>query len=72
MAASTADDGNCASVEIRASVVRVAGHTSLVAGELWDHIGHVTVFYCGAAFAVVGALALWLLIPQIHVTRRVV
>jgi hypothetical protein len=28
MAASTVDDGNCASVEIRASVVRVAGHMS--------------------------------------------
>ena len=38
---------------------------SLVAGELWDHIGHVAVFYYGAAFAVVGALALWLLIPEI-------
>jgi len=39
---------------------------SLVAGELWDHIGHAAVFYYGAAFAVVGALALWLLIPRIH------
>jgi MFS family permease len=38
---------------------------SLVAGELWDHVGHVAVFYYGAAFAVVGALALWLLIPEI-------
>jgi MFS family permease len=43
---------------------------SLVAGELWDHIGHVAVFYYGAAFAVVGALALWLLIPQIHDRAR--
>src|SRR5215472_12656146 len=34
---------------------------SLVAGELWDHIGHVAVFYYGAAFAVIGASALWLL-----------
>jgi MFS family permease len=33
---------------------------SLVAGELWDHLGHVAVFYYGAAFAVIGALALWL------------
>jgi MFS family permease len=42
---------------------------SLVAGELWDHVGHVTVFYYGAAFAVVGALALWLLIPEVHDRR---
>jgi MFS family permease len=42
---------------------------SLVAGALWDHVGHVAVFYYGAAFAVVGALALWLLIPEIHDRR---
>lgn len=35
---------------------------SLVAGELWDHVGQVAVFYYGAAFAVVGASALSLLI----------
>lgn len=44
---------------------------SLVAGELWDHIGHAAVFYYGAAFAVVGALALWLLIPRIHESPHV-
>jgi MFS family permease len=42
---------------------------SLVAGQLWDHVGHVAVFYYGAAFAVVGVLALWLLIPEIHGRR---
>jgi len=42
---------------------------SLVAGELWDHVGHAAVFYYGAAFAVVGALALWLLIPEMHDRR---
>jgi MFS family permease len=42
---------------------------SLVAGELWDHVGHVTVFYYGAAFAVVGAFALWLLIPATYDRR---
>ena len=36
---------------------------SLVAGALWDHVGHVAVFYYGAVFAVVGAIALLLLIP---------
>ena len=35
---------------------------SLVAGALWDHVGHVAVFYYGAAFAVVGVSALSLLI----------
>ena len=42
---------------------------SLVAGALWDHVGHVAVFYYGTAFAVVGALALWLLIPEIRNRR---
>jgi MFS family permease len=42
---------------------------SLVAGELWDHVGHVAVFYYGVAFSVVGALALWLLIPEIRDRR---
>ena len=37
---------------------------SLVAGELWDHVGHVAVFYYGAAFAGVGIIALMLLIPE--------
>jgi len=36
---------------------------SLVAGALWDHVSHAAVFYYGAVFAVVGALALWLLTP---------
>ncbi len=39
---------------------------SLVAGELWDHVGHVAVFYYGAAFAVVGASALSLLSTKEH------
>jgi MFS family permease len=39
---------------------------SLVAGELWDHVGHVAVFYYGAAFAVVGASALSLLSTEEH------
>jgi len=39
---------------------------SLVAGELWDHVGHVAVFFYGAAFAAVGIIALILLIPGTH------
>jgi MFS family permease len=36
---------------------------SIVAGLLWDHVGHRAVFLYGAAFAVVGSLALLALIP---------
>jgi MFS family permease len=36
---------------------------SLVAGWLWDQVGHVTVFLYGAAFAVVGGVALLALVP---------
>ena len=36
---------------------------SIVAGLLWDRIGHAAVFYYGAAFAVVGSIGLLLLIP---------
>jgi MFS family permease len=31
---------------------------SLVAGELWDHVGHEAVFYYGATFALAGGVAL--------------
>lgn len=37
---------------------------SLVAGQLWDRVGHVAVFYYGAAFALFGALALSLLVSE--------
>ena len=45
---------------------------SVVAGLLWDRIGHVAVFYYGAAFAVVGIVALMLLMPEAppHARRR--
>jgi len=36
---------------------------SIVAGLLWDRIGHTAVFYYGAAFAVVGSIGLLVLIP---------
>jgi MFS family permease len=39
---------------------------SVVAGLLWDRIGHAAVFYYGAAFAVVGSIGLLLLIPSKH------
>jgi MFS family permease len=36
---------------------------NIVAGLLWDRIGHAAVFYYGAAFAVVGSIGLLVLIP---------
>jgi MFS family permease len=36
---------------------------SLVAGWLWDQIGHASVFLFGAAFAVTGGIALLVLVP---------
>jgi MFS family permease len=36
--------------------------SSVVAGLLWDQIGHAAVFYFGAVFAVVGAIGLLLLV----------
>jgi MFS family permease len=36
---------------------------SLVAGWLWDQVGHASVFLFGAAFAVIGGIALLALVP---------
>ena len=36
---------------------------SVVAGLLWDRIGHVAVFYYGALFAIVGGIGLLMLAP---------
>ena len=36
---------------------------SLVAGLLWDQVGHAAVFLFGAAFAVLGGIALLVLVP---------
>ncbi len=36
---------------------------SLIAGMLWDRIGHASVFLYGAAFGALGFLALFILIP---------
>jgi len=37
---------------------------SLVAGWLWDQVGHAAVFLFGAGFAVVGGIALLALVPE--------
>jgi MFS family permease len=36
---------------------------NIVAGLLWDRIGHAAVFYYGATFAVVGSIGLLVLVP---------
>ena len=36
---------------------------SLIAGVLWDRVGHAAVFYYGAFFAAVGIVALLVLMP---------
>jgi len=36
---------------------------SVVAGLLWDRVGHAAVFYYGAIFAIAGSLGLLALIP---------
>jgi MFS family permease len=38
--------------------------SSLVAGVLWDRVSHAAVFYYGAALAVVGCIALLVVIPR--------
>ena len=39
---------------------------SVVAGLLWDRVGHAAVFYYGAAFAFAGSIGLIVLIPKHH------
>ena len=39
---------------------------SVVAGLLWDRVGHSAVFYYGAAFAFAGSIGLIVLIPKRH------
>jgi MFS family permease len=42
--------------------------SSIIAGVLWDHVGHAAVFLYGAGFAIVGLVALLVLIPA-HSSR---
>jgi MFS family permease len=42
---------------------------SIVAGLLWDQVGHAAVFYYGAVFAVVGCIGLLVMIPGKHDRR---
>jgi hypothetical protein len=37
---------------------------SIVAGLLWDRIGHTAVFYFSVIFAVIGSIGSLLLIPE--------
>jgi MFS family permease len=42
---------------------------SLVAGLLWDHVSHTAVFVYGAVFAVMGSIALLILLPAKQIRR---
>lgn len=43
---------------------------SIIAGVLWDHVGHQSVFLYGAVFAFVGSVGLLVLVPQIDKGAR--
>jgi len=42
----------------------------IVAGLLWDKVGHATVFLYGAIFAVAGSIALFLLVSPEPANRE--
>jgi len=44
---------------------------NIVAGLLWDRIGHAAVFYYGAAFALAGSIGLLVLIPGKRINQPV-
>ena len=56
----------------REAAIGVSGLiASLVAGQLWDRVGHAAVFWTGAAFAAAAAVAALTLIPaSAHPGRR--
>ena len=43
---------------------------SVVAGLLWDRVGHVAVFYYGALFGIIGSIGMLLLVPARAEPRR--
>lgn len=43
---------------------------SVVAGLLWDRVGHVAVFYYGALFGIIGSVGMLLLVPARAEPRR--
>jgi MFS family permease len=43
---------------------------SVVAGLLWDHVSHTAVFVYGAVFAVIGSIALLILLPAEQIRRN--
>jgi MFS family permease len=58
------DSRHAAAIGWYSTTVGVSGLlASLIAGWLWDHVGHTAVFLFGAAFAVAGIVALLALIP---------
>ena len=52
------------------TVVGMTGlFASIIAGQLWDKVGHEAVFIYGLVFAVIGVILLMLLIPSQHGKR---
>lgn len=43
---------------------------SVVAGLLWDRVGHAAVFYYGAVFAAIGTVGLLVLVPATKITAK--
>jgi MFS family permease len=49
------------------TVVGITGLlASIIAGQLWDHVSHVSVFIYGAVLSVVGIICLVMLVPNTH------
>ena len=42
----------------------------LVAGQLWDHVSHAAAFVYGAVFAIIGSIALLMLLPAQQIRRN--
>ena len=44
---------------------------SIIAGQIWDHVGHAAVFLYGAVFSFIGIIVLLILIPNTYKTKQV-
>lgn len=61
----TAQSQRASAVGYYSATVGLSGLVaSLIAGQLWDKIGHPAVFSFGAVFAILGIITLFILVPQ--------